>query len=74
MIKVKIWKDTNGEYKVPMPDRREESAYFTDDLEDAISTAELEWHKEFREGELDFKVERCYTHPRFLGADKKLSW
>lgn len=30
---------TDGEYRVPGPDGREETAYYTDDRKDAIGTA-----------------------------------
>lgn len=39
-ITVTITKDSNGEFRVPAPDKREASAYYTDDKEDAIGTAE----------------------------------
>ena len=32
-----------GDYRVPAPDGREVSAYYTDDLEDAVGTACSQW-------------------------------
>ena len=45
-----------GEYRVPAPDRREESSYYTDSKEDALGTARHMW----REHDVTFTVRRVW--------------
>lgn len=66
MLNVTIWRDANGEYKVPAPDRREASAYFTDDRDDAVATFDKMWAERFRDDEVTCKIKSCSEHPQFL--------